>query len=190
MVQKLETFHETPSQTAGPYVHIGCTPNFIGVEGIYSADLGAADPFPDAGDTITLVGRVIDGTGTPLRDCMVEFWQADGGGRYRPGQGFARRPADAETGEWRLVTVKPGRVPFSDKVMQAPHIAVWIAARGINLGLHTRIYFEDEDNDGDPLLGRIELRHRVPTLVARRDGGVYRHDIVLKGEGETVFLDI
>jgi protocatechuate 3,4-dioxygenase alpha subunit len=36
--------------------------------------------------------------------------------------------------------------------MQAPHIALWIVARGINIGLQTRIYFEDEDNSADPLL--------------------------------------
>ena len=190
MVQKLDTLHETPSQTAGPYVHIGCTPNFCGIEGIFPQDLASGDPFPDAGETITIVGRVIDGTGSPLRDCMVETWQADAEGRFRPGQGFARRAAHPETGEWRLETVKPGPVPFSADRMQAPHVAVWITARGINLGLHTRIYFEDEDNDGDPLLGKVELRHRVPTLIARRDGDVYRHDIILQGEGETVFLDI
>ena len=42
MVQKLEFLKETPSQTAGPYVHIGCTPNFCGIAGVYEADLGVA----------------------------------------------------------------------------------------------------------------------------------------------------
>ncbi len=170
MVQKLDTLHETPSQTAGPYVHIGCTPNFCGIEGIYPADLGTA-PFPTARrDTITIKGRIIDGTGAPLRDVMIEFWQADAEGRYRPDRGFARRAADLQTGEWTLTTVKPGPVPFSDERMQAPHIAVWIVARGINIGLHTRIYFDDEDNENDPLLRKVEHRDRVPTLVAQRDG--------------------
>ena len=74
---------------------------------------------------------------------------------------------------------------------QAPHISLWIAARGINVGLHTRIYFEDEDNSADPLLARIEQRNRVSTLIARKTGeGSYRFDIRLQGEGETVFLDI
>ena len=188
MVQPLNVLLETPSQTAGPYVHIGCTPNFCGIEGIYAEDL-ARRPFPDATDRITLIGRVIDGTGTPLRDCMVESWQADAKGAFRP-EGFCRMPADAVSGEWRLDTVMPGAVPFPDGRMQAPHIALWITARGINLGLHTRVYFEGHGIDDDPLLARVELRHRVATLIARPDGDVWRHDIVLQGENETVFLDM
>ena len=188
MVQPLSLLPETASQTAGPYVHIGCTPNFLGIQGIYPEDLGRRC-FPDATDRITVVGRVIDGTGALLRDCMVETWQADPSGEYVT-EGFCRMPADPDNGEWRLDTVMPGRVPFPGGRLQAPHVAVWITARGINLGLHTRIYFDGHATEEDPLLARIELRHRVPTLIARRDGDVWRHDIVLQGENETVFLDI
>ena len=75
--------------------------------------------------------------------------------------------------------------------VQAPHVSLWIVARGINTGLQTRIYFEDEDNSTDPLLARIEQRHRVRTLIAKKTGdGLYRFDIRLQGEGETVFLDL
>ncbi len=76
--------------------------------------------------------------------------------------------------------------------MQAPHITVWLVARGVNLGLATRIYFADEEdaNAEDPLLGRIEHRSRVPTLIAARDGDTYRFDIHLQGPKETVFFDI
>ena len=75
--------------------------------------------------------------------------------------------------------------------MQAPHIELWIVARGINIGLQTRIYFEDEDNAADPLLARIEQRPRVETLIAKKTGeGRYRFDIRLQGEKETVFLDL
>jgi protocatechuate 3,4-dioxygenase, alpha subunit len=188
MVQPLATLPESPSQTAGPYVHIGCTPNFLGNTGIYPEDLGTR-PFPDATDRIVIVGRIIDGTGTPLRDCMVESWQADASGEYR-NEGFCRMPADPATGEWRLDTVMPGQVPFPGGRMQAPHVALWITARGINIGLHTRIYFEGHGTDDDPLLARVELRHRVATMIARRDGDVWRHDVVIQGENETVFLDI
>ena len=97
---------------------------------------------------------------------------------------------DPESGEWRLDTVMPGRVPFPGGGMQAPHIALWVTARGINIGLHTRIYFEGHATDEDPLLARIDLRQRVATLVAKAGGDVWRHDIVLQGENETVFLDI
>ena len=188
MVQPLTALPETPSQTAGPYVHIGCMPNLCGIRGIYDEDLGHR-PFPNATDRITLIGRILDGTGTPMRDCMVESWQADEAGDFRP-EGFARMAADAETGEWRLDTVMPGAVPLRSGGWQAPHIALWIAARGINIGLQTRVYFDGHGTDDDPLLRRVELRHRVRTLIARRDGDAWRHDIVVQGEGETVFLDM
>jgi protocatechuate 3,4-dioxygenase alpha subunit len=68
---------------------------------------------------------------------------------------------------------------------------LWIVARGINTGLNTRIYFEDEDNSGDPLLSRIEQRTRVETLIAKKVAdGKYRFDIRLQGDHETVFLDL
>ena len=78
--------------------------------------------------------------------------------------------------------------------MQAPHINLWIVARGINVGLNTRLYFEDEDNSSDPVLNSIEWEHRRATLVAKRTetktGNTYRFDIRLQGDGETVFFDI
>lgn len=188
MAQKPEYLPETPSQTAGPYVHIGCTPNFAGIKGIYARDIGRT-PFPEdaPGERITVTGIVYDGTGTPLRDVLLESWQAGADGRYGPGaQGFARMPADQETGLWRLDTIKPGAAGA-----QAPHIALWIVARGINTGLQTRIYFEGDDHSADPVLARLEHRNRLPTLIARdRGGGNWRFDIRLQGDNETVFLDI
>ncbi len=199
MVQKMETLPETPSQTAGPYVHIGCIPSFAGVQGIYPEDLGLRAIEDGAeGKIITITGSVFDGTGWALRDAMIETWQPDAQGRFagQPGadpkvNGFARFAADGESGEFTLRTVKPGPVPARGGAMQAPHISVWVVARGINIGLQTRIYFDDEDNSKDTLLKRIEQRHRVDTLVAKKTGeGKYRFDIRLQGENETVFLDI
>ncbi len=189
---------ESPSQTAGPYVHIGLTPNFCGIPGVYANDLGTTMVSEETrGERITLEGRVIDGGGNPLRDALVEIWQADADGIYKtraePGfSGWGRAPADGETGIFRFETIKPGRVAFPDGRLQAPHINVWIVARGINLGLNTRIYFEDEAeaNAGDPVLARIEHRDRVPTLIARGGAGKYSHDIHLQGPQETVFFDI
>ena len=64
---------ETASQTAGPYVHIGCTPNFAGIDGVFPEDLGARMITGDAsGERITLTGQIFDGTGTSLRDAMIE----------------------------------------------------------------------------------------------------------------------
>ena len=78
----------------------------------------------------------------------------------------------------------------------APHITVWIVARGLNIGLHTRLYFSDEAsaNAEDPVLARIDPRDRVTTLIASRgeQAGLpcYTFDIRLQGPDETVFLDV
>jgi protocatechuate 3,4-dioxygenase alpha subunit len=199
MVQKLDRLQETPSQTAGPYVHIGLMPTFTGNGGCYDNEIGVS-PIRDGarGTAIEITGTVADGTGWVLRDAVLESWQADAQGKY-PGQagadpnvtGHCRFAADPATGEFKLRTIKPGPVAMRGGLVQAPHIALWIVARGINIGLSTRIYFDDEDNGADPLLARIEQRHRVQTLMARNTGaGTYRFDIKLQGEGETVFLDM
>ena len=199
MAQTVEYLEETPSQTAGPYVHIGCIPSFAGVDGVYPQDLGLS-PIEDGakGEVITVTGSIYDGTGWGLRDAMFETWQADAAGLY-PGQagcdpkvsGFCRFAADKDSGLYSLRTIKPGAVTDRSGREMAPHISVWIVARGINLGLSTRIYFEDEDNKADPILARIEQRQRVNTLLAKKLGeGAYRFDIRLQGEGETVFLDL
>jgi len=199
MTQKLELLRETPSQTAGPYVHIGCIPFFTGIKTIYPEDLGRRAIEDGAkGQKIIIRGAVYDGTGWRMRDAMMESWQPDSAGIF-PGNngadpkvnGFCRFAADNETGEFTLKTVKPGALANNSGVIQAPHIALWIVARGINIGLQTRIYFDDEDNTNDPLLGRIEQRHRVDTLIAKKTAeGEYRFDIRLQGDGETVFLDM
>lgn len=195
---------ESPSQTAGPYVHIGCTPRFTGIE-VYPEDPGAVmKRGPVNGQEITITGTVYDGTGTALRDAMIEIWQADSDGLFPArnetrGQadpnftGWGRSAGDAETGQFTFETVKPGQVPWRDGSPQAPHITFWIVARGINLGLHTRMYFEDEPdaNAADPILSRIEHKNRIPTLLAKKTGeGAYHFDIILQGEGETIFFDI
>lgn len=199
MVQKLDTLTETPSQTAGPYVHIGCLPRFAGLTGMYPEDLGQRAIEDHAlGQHINITGKIYDGTGWALRDAMIESWQADAHGRY-PGQanadpavaGFCRFACDKDSGEFTLTTVKPGATPHRSGGVQAPHISLWIVARGINIGLQTRIYFSDEDNSADPLLARIEQRNRVETLLAQPNGpNQYKFDIHLQGAQETVFLDL
>lgn len=204
MVQSLGYLKESPSQTAGPYVHIGLTPNHSGIGGVYDADLGAVMVNDETlGRRITITGRILDGTGTPLKDALIEIWQADASGLYNSPldlrgsadpnfSGWGRCATDGQSGEYRFETVKPGRVPFRDGRPMAPHISFWIVARGINLGLNTRMYFADEEaaNAEDPVLARIEHRVRVPTLIAAMDGDHYRFDIHLQGEKETVFFDI
>ena len=194
-----DRLRETASQTAGPFVHIGCMPSHAGNQGAYETEIGRSPIAEGAqGEIVVIRGRVLDGTGAALRDAMIESWQPDARGRF-PGQpgadpavgGFARFAADRDTGEFVLRTVKPGPVAGRDGRPQAPHLSLWIVARGINTGLQTRIYFDDEDNADDPLLSRIEQRRRAETLIARRTGaGAYRFDIRLQGDDETVFLDI
>lgn len=201
-MQKLNLLKESPSQTAGPYVHIGCVPNFSGIAGVYPEDLGQVMRRDGAkGSPITVSGCMWDGTGTPLKDAMIEVWQADAAGIYGAGDprgtgdpnftGWGRIAGAYDTGEWSFETVKPGAVPFPDGRLQAPHITFWIVARGINIGLHTRMYFPDEDNAADPVLTRLEHQNRVATLVAQKPSeGHYRFDIRLQGEAETVFFDV
>lgn len=204
MTQALNRLKESPSQTAGPYVHIGLTPNFCDIRGVYDDDLGRVMVNDKtAGERVTLVMRVLDGTGTPLRDALIEIWQADAAGLYpspaeRRGaadpnfQGWGRQATDMDTGLCTFQTIKPGRVPFKDGRLMAPHVNVWIVARGINLGLNTRLYFSDEEaaNAEDPVLARIEHKVRIPTLMAERKDDIYSFDIHLQGERETVFFDI
>jgi len=204
MVQDLFRFKESASQTAGPYVHIGCTPNFSGIKGVFPSDLGSAMVNAQTkGRRIVLTGKVLDGTGTPLRDSLVEIWQADSAGYYpSPSEtrgaadphftGFGRCATDLDTGVYTFETIKPGPVPYPDGRPMAPHISMWIVARGINLGLHTRVYFSDEAdaNAADPVLQRVEHKVRVPTLIAQMDGDTYTFDIHLQGPSETIFFDI
>ncbi|TPG53687.1 protocatechuate 3,4-dioxygenase subunit alpha [Roseomonas nepalensis] len=201
---------ETPSQTAGPYVHIGLIPRQAGFA-IFEADLGTALVTPETkGERIRVEGRIFDGTGALVRDAMVELWQADAAGRYASPadqqggkdadpafRGWGRTGTDFATGLWFFDTIKPGPVEGRrGHRLMAPHLSLWITARGINLGLHTRLYFGDEEarNAEDPVLNIIEQPERRKTLVARREerDGVptYVLDIRLQGEGETVFFDI
>ena len=205
MTQALGTLKETPSQTAGPYVHIGMTPNFVEIAGVYPEDLGKAMVSGETrGERITVRGVIHDGGGAPVRDAVVEVWQADAGGLYRsPSEtrgeadahftGWGRFPVDGSTGEYVIETIKPGAVPFPDGRPQAPHLSFWIVARGINIGLNTRMYFSDEAeaNAKDPILSRPDFpADRRTTIVGKRTGNEVRFDIFLQGPQETVFFDI
>ncbi len=206
MVQKLDYLKETPSQTAGPYVHIGLAPGAAGFD-IYKQELGWDIAGPNAkGERIRVEGIVIDGTGSPIKDVLLEAWQANSAGVYahpeHAGQvedgfrGWGRVITDFGTGEWGFDTVKPGAVMGRNGRMMAPHINLWVVARGMNIGLNTRIYFDDEAdaNATDPVIDLIEWDRRRQTLIAKRnelDGKVvYRFDIRIQGEDETVFFDI
>jgi protocatechuate 3,4-dioxygenase alpha subunit len=198
------TFKESPSQTAGPYVHIGLTPNYSGIEGVYPTDLGKHMLSPATkGTRIAVEGRVFDGGGAVVKDALIEIWQADADGRCNsPGEtrgaadphfsGWGRCACDMETGLFRFETIKPGEVPYPGGGMQAPHISFWIVARGINLGLNTRMYFAEDEGllASDPVLKKIERRDRLSTIVIPGRNCVYSFDIWLQGPNETIFFDV
>ena len=203
-----QELHETPSQTGGPYVHIGLLPQQANIEVFENNFNNQLVQEKTLGERIRLEGQVFDGLGLPLRDVLIEIWQADANGVYPSAadiqgkavdpnfHGWGRTGADFETGFWSFNTIKPGAVPGRKGTTQAPHIALIIFARGINIGLNTRVYFDDEAeaNAQDPVLKGIEWAPRRQTLIAKReerDGEVvYRFDIRVQGEDETVFLDI
>jgi protocatechuate 3,4-dioxygenase alpha subunit len=228
MAQPLNYLRETASQTAGPYVHIGLAPGAAGFR-IFEKELGTDDIAGTnaEGERITVEGVVLDGTGSPVKDVLIEVWQANAAGIYpSPNdrrsagveegfRGWGRVISDFDTGLWRFETVKPGPVPGRAATgalspageeeqrdahgrghqglrPMAPHLNLWIVARGINIGLNTRMYFDDEAeaNAADPVLNLIEQVDRRATLIAKREGDVYRFDIRLQGEGETVFFDV
>ena len=183
----------TTSQTVGPFFVIGC--------GWLNRDAIAGERV--RGERVTIEGRVLDGDGQPVPDALIEIWQANAEGKYaHPDdnqnkpidanfQGFGRIPTD-DDGKFRFATIKPGSVPGPDGKSQAPHLAVTVFARGLLRRLVTRIYFPDDSaNSADYALTLVEPPRRG-TLVARKTAnpGTLEWNVVLQGEGETVFFDI
>ncbi|MBD8593939.1 MULTISPECIES: protocatechuate 3,4-dioxygenase subunit alpha [unclassified Pseudomonas] len=198
----IELLKETPSQTAGPYVHIGLALAAAGIEP-REHEIWNQMAKPEApGEHILLLGNVYDGNGHLVRDSFLELWQADDQGHYhidfdqeQPFNSFGRTATTFDAGEWTVQTIKPGMVNNAAGVPMAPHINISLFARGVNIHLHTRLYFSDEAeaNGKDPVLNLIEQPARRETLIATRcevDGKLaYRFDMRIQGEGETVFFD-
>jgi protocatechuate 3,4-dioxygenase alpha subunit len=158
----------TPSQTVGPYFSLGLL------------DRAANELMPGG---LRISGRVFDGAGDPVPDALVEIWQADEEGRYRPDFGWGRSGCDGE-GRYAFVTAKPGSVDG-----QAPHLTMLVFARGLLKPVLTRLYFPDEQaaNADDPVLAALE---DGSSLVARPTNDGLEFDIRLQGEAETVFFAV
>jgi len=188
----------TPSQTVGPFFAYGLTPN-----GNYSWNDAFTNNLltPDvSGERIRIEGFVYDGDGANVPDAMLEIWQADAQGRFSDPQdsralpnssfkGFGRCGTGAEG--YSFETIKPGSVPGPDGKPQAPHIVLAIFGRGMTMQSMTRIYFDDEPaNAGDGVMALVP-EDRRNTLIAKKTApGVYRFDIYLQGNNETVFFDV
>ena len=203
---------QTPSQTVGPYFAYGLTPQQYGYPQL--ASIAAPDlRTPDVqGEQIRIEGRVLDGQGAVVDDAMIEIWQADPQGRYahpadpshnagRGGnvgfpniafRGFGRcgTGTDADN-RFVFDSLKPGAVDES----QAPHVNVIVFMRGLLSHLYTRIYFADEAeaNARDAVLQSVP-EDRRGSLIAAADKSagttVYRFDIHMQGDRETVFFDV
>ncbi len=200
----------TPSQTVGPFFAYGLAPKgrcHWDPNGSYSWKETVGDNLvtPDAtGQKIHIEGRITDGDGMPINDAMLEIWQADAQGRYaspadnraRPNtqfKGFGRSATDKD-GVFGFDTIKPGAVPGPNGKTQAPHIVFCIFSRGMLRQIYTRMYFSDEGaNAADPILALVP-EDRRGTLVAHKtmkgDLPVYRFDIRVQGENETVFFQV
>jgi len=163
----------TPSQTVGPYFAIGLS----------RRPENELVP-PGSERAFTLAGRVLDGDGVGVPDAMVEIWQADPSGEYRPDFGWGRAGTDAE-GRYSFVTTRPGSVEG-----QAPHIVMLAFMRGLLKPVLTRVYFPDEEaNAADLVLSGLPEDVR-PRLVAAVDGDTVRFDVRMQGEDETPFFTL
>jgi len=184
------------SQTVGPFFH----PSLLRAD----ARRNALSTPAAAGERIRIEGSVFDGDGAPVTDALIEIWQADAHGRFRHPLDRGTQPPDPaffgygragtdDRGRYWFDTIKPGRVPFDARALQAPHVSMLVFARGLLNHLATRLYFDDEpSNEADPVL-RLVPAERRPTLLARRlsleSPVTYRFDVILQGEKETVFFN-
>ncbi len=184
-----EPLRESASQTAGPYVHIGALPNMAGIEGVYSSDLRDNGEI-SATRPITISGFVYEGNQEPGKDIMLEFWQPDENGSFQNGI-WRRTGTNFEDGSYSVDTVMPGSYEDNSGVLLAPFISVWVVARGINIGLQTRIYFPENEelNVNDPHLALVDEARRS-TLIAQSTeiSSNYTFDVHLQGDNETVFF--
>jgi protocatechuate 3,4-dioxygenase alpha subunit len=194
------TLKQTPSQTVGPYFAYGLCPEQYNFD-FKSLFTAAVADYEAAGEHISVVGQVFDGDGKVIGDAMLEISQVDSQGKYPASReeiassgfrGFARVGTGTDPQKRFIVeTVKPGRASANE----APHLNVILTMRGMLLHTFTRIYFDDEAaaNESDPVLAAVPAERRT-TLIARRVPGtsktVYRFDIHMQGEQETVFFDL
>lgn len=191
---------QTPSQTVGPFFAYGLVPTQYGYDLASLFTPVLAQPHAE-GEHIRITGQVFDGAGQPIADALVEISQPDARGQAitspteaqaRGLTGFGR----CGTGTYAqnhfvFDTVKPGIAAAG----QAPFINVCVTMRGLLVHTFTRIYFDDEAaaNAQDGVLQSVPAERRATLLATRQQTGagpLYRFDIHMQGERETVFFDL
>ena len=161
------------------------------------------------GERIVVHGRVLDERGVGVPGALLEFWQANAGGRYRhqkerymapldPNFGGCGRAITDEDGGYRFRTIKPGPYPWPNgpNNWRPAHIHFSVCGHGFAQRLITQMYFE-----GDPLIWRCPIVRTIPDrraielLIAPldmantipMDARAYKFDIVLRGRRSTLF---
>jgi protocatechuate 3,4-dioxygenase beta subunit len=161
------------------------------------------------GQRIIVHGRVLDEDSRPVPNTLVEFWQANAGGRYRhkketylapldPNFGGCGRTITDEEGRYSFRTIKPGPYPWPNGVndWRPAHIHFSVFGAGFAQRLITQMYFE-----GDPLIAICPIvntigdKAAIDRLVAPldmsntipMDSRAYKFDIVLRGRRSTLF---
>jgi protocatechuate 3,4-dioxygenase alpha subunit len=190
---KISKHIATPSQTVGPYLHIG-------LDWLTTSNLVTTET---EGQHIVVQGRLLDADEQPIPDGMIEIWQANAHGKYahpddhqaqpltKNFMGFGRMSTD-EQGGFRFSSIKPGAVPHHDGSLQASHIMVQVFARGLIKQLVTRVYFPQDDHSHDLVLKHapVERRHTLIATAVNAQSTIFNWNIVLGGENETVFFTI
>jgi protocatechuate 3,4-dioxygenase, beta subunit len=161
------------------------------------------------GQRIIVYGRVIDENARAVPGALLEFWQANAGGRYRhknesylaaldPNFGGCGRALTDEDGRYSFRTIKPGAYPWPNGVndWRPAHIHFSIFGHAFAQRLITQMYFE-----GDPMIWQCPIVRTIPhkaaieQLVAALDRNntlpmdalAYKFDIVLRGRRSTMF---
>jgi protocatechuate 3,4-dioxygenase beta subunit len=175
--------------------------------GPVAADLTRLHPGTPLGERIVIEGHVLDCSGRPLRQTLVEIWQANAAGRYAhpsdthdapldPSFGGSGRTLTDDEGRYRFITIKPGAYPWKNhsNAWRPAHVHFSLLGPSFASRLVTQMYFP-----GDPLLALDPIFNSVPDpkarerLIARFDLELtrpewalgYRFDLVLRGREAT-----
>ncbi|SFT16929.1 protocatechuate 3,4-dioxygenase, beta subunit [Sulfitobacter marinus] len=161
------------------------------------------------GERIIVHGRVLDQNGRGIPGVLLEFWQANAGGRYRhkkegylapldPNFGGCGRTITDENGGYSFRTIKPGAYPWPNRAndWRPAHIHFSLFGSGFAQRLITQMYFE-----GDPLIWKCPIVETIPSREAIEqliapldmentvpmDARAYKFDMVLRGRRSTLF---